>query len=79
MADPGGDPEGTGRNDRKGKTMRYLNKNRNQKGQGLVEYILIIALMGILTIAAVNQMADQTRRGFNKSTSSLSSEFNKIQ
>jgi len=30
---------------------------KNQRGQGLVEYILIVGLMGVLAIAAVNALS----------------------
>ena len=50
----------------------------NQKGQGLVEYILIVALMGILAIAAINKLSKETQNGFTKATKALSSEFGQI-
>ena len=50
----------------------------NRKGQGLVEYILIVALMGILAIAAINKLSDETKNGYTKATKSLSDEFKKI-
>jgi len=54
-------------------------KNRlNEKGQGLVEYILIVVLMGILAIGALTQMGDTTQDGFDKSTRAMNREFQKI-
>jgi len=44
---------------------------KNQKGQGLVEYILVVALMGILAITAVQKLSTQTTKGFNTSAQKL--------
>jgi len=43
-----------------------------------VEYILIVALMGILAIAAVNKLSTETQNGYSKATKNLSDEFKKI-
>jgi Flp pilus assembly pilin Flp len=59
----------------KGEAMPRL---RQRKGQGLVEYILIVALMGVLAIAAVNQLSDETQNGYDKATKSLRQEFRRI-
>ena len=58
--------------------MPILNGAKTKKGQGLVEYILIVALMGILAIAAVNALSDKTQSGYNAATKKLGSEFSKI-
>ena len=50
----------------------------NPKGQGLVEYILIVALMGILCITAINALSTKTKSGFTAATNKLGSEFSKI-
>jgi Flp pilus assembly pilin Flp len=50
----------------------------NRKGQGLVEYILIVALMGILAIAAINKLSEKTQDGFGKATHRLNDEFSRI-
>ena len=55
--------------------MRNLKKN---SGQGLVEYILIVALMGVLSIAAINALSSKTQSGFNAATTKLGTEFAKI-
>jgi len=44
---------------------------KNKRGQGLVEYILVVALMGILAITAVQKLSSQTTKGFNTSASKL--------
>ncbi len=58
--------------------MQNLNRQSDNKGQGLVEYILIVALMGILAIAAVNALSDKTQSGYNAATKKLGTEFSKI-
>ncbi len=58
--------------------MQNLSRNAGKSGQGLVEYILIVALMGILAIAAVNALSDKTQQGFHKATDRLGQEFNRI-
>jgi Flp pilus assembly pilin Flp len=55
--------------------MQHL---KSKKGQGLVEYILIVALMGILSIAAVNALSTKTQKGFTAATNKLGTEFAKI-
>ena len=37
---------------------------KNQKGQGLVEYLIIVALMGVATIAIVRTMGDVVSKRF---------------
>ena len=49
-----------------------------QKGQGLVEYILIVALMGIVAIGAINALSTKTKSGFTAATNKLDNEFSKI-
>lgn len=58
--------------------MPYLKRNLNRRGQGLVEYILIVALLGILSIAALNKLGSETRTGFEKSSTNLNKEFRRL-
>ncbi len=58
--------------------MPILNRHLGSKGQGLVEYILIVALMGILAIAAVNALSEKTQSGYNAATRRLGNEFQRI-
>lgn len=46
-------------------------KKIGTRGQGLVEYILVVALMGIMAIAAVQKLSTQTTKGFATSTQKL--------
>jgi Flp pilus assembly pilin Flp len=48
---------------------------KNNRGQGLVEYILIVMVMGILAITVVQQLATTTQTGFSTASSKLSSAF----
>ena len=50
----------------------------NKKGQGLVEYILIVALMGIIAIASINALSNETTHGYRSATNRLSTEFARI-
>ncbi len=58
--------------------MQNLKKKRNRKGQGLVEYILIIALMGIVAIGVIKELSSETQSGFTKATDQLNREFRRI-
>jgi len=55
--------------------MQNLKKTN---GQGLVEYILIVGLMGVLAIAAVNALSTKTQSGFRAATRTLGNEFSKF-
>jgi pilus assembly protein Flp/PilA len=41
------------------------NKLKNQKGQGMVEYALIVALIAIVAIAALTPLGNAIRSAFN--------------
>jgi Flp pilus assembly pilin Flp len=49
-------------------------KNRNNSGQGLVEYILIIALIALLVLGAVKLFGKKTRSGFEKAAKTIDKE-----
>ena len=51
---------------------------QNKRGQGLIEYILIVGLMGIVAIAAINALSDKTQSGFHAATKNLNTEFKKF-
>jgi len=44
---------------------------RNQKGQGLIEYLVIVALMGVATIAIVRTMGQAVSSRFANVTFAL--------
>jgi Flp pilus assembly pilin Flp len=43
----------------------------SKRGQGLVEYILIVVLMGILAIVAIQALGTKTQKGFKKAATDL--------
>ena len=58
--------------DREGKEMRALMRFwRERKGQGLVEYALIIALVSIAVIAALTLLGGGITTAFNTIVASL--------
>lgn len=44
---------------------------RNQRGQGLIEYMIIVALMGVATIAIVRILGEQVSNRFASITLAL--------
>jgi pilus assembly protein Flp/PilA len=44
---------------------------KNEKGQGLVEYLIIVALMGVATIAIVRTMNEVVTKRFASVTAAL--------
>ena len=44
---------------------------RNQRGQGLIEYMIIVALMGVATIAIVRILGEQVSNRFSSITYAL--------
>ncbi len=51
---------------------------RRKDGQGLIEYILIVGLMGVLAIAAINALSAKTQAGYRAATRELGDEFSKM-
>ena len=47
--------------------------HKEESGQGLVEYLLIIALLALATIAGVKDAANYVTNGFDKIGSTLNS------
>ena len=50
----------------------------NKRGQGLVEYVLVVVLMAIVAIGAIRLLSNSTQRGLTKSARALDQEFNAI-
>jgi hypothetical protein len=48
---------------------------KSKRGQGLVEYIMVVFLMAIATIAIVKKLGETTTRGFTKAEARLSQEW----
>ena len=47
-------------------------KRLNQKGQGMTEYILIVALIAVAVIGAVKYFGSKTKDGFSKAGDAVS-------
>jgi pilus assembly protein Flp/PilA len=45
--------------------MKWIKKRLNDKGQGLVEYVLIVALIAIVLVAAVKLFGTNVNKEFN--------------
>jgi Flp pilus assembly pilin Flp len=59
------------RTDRKEKVMPRL----NEKGQGLVEYILVVVVMAILAIGVIQRLGRSTQHGFTQASDGLDRAF----
>lgn len=49
--------------------------HKNRKGQGLVEYILIVFLIAIVCLGVVKKLGTSTEKGFTKAQTELQKEF----
>jgi Flp pilus assembly pilin Flp len=49
---------------------------RNQSGQGMTEYIIIVALIAVLSIGAVSMFGDNVRNLFGMAGNALSGDTN---
>jgi Flp pilus assembly pilin Flp len=47
----------------------------NKRGQGLVEYILVVVVMAILAIGVVQKLAKSTQSGFTQASDGLDKAF----
>jgi len=47
---------------------------KNQKGQGLVEYILIVALIALLVLGAVKFFGKKTRKGYEEAAKTIDTQ-----
>ncbi|HVK62511.1 MAG TPA: hypothetical protein VM432_13215 [Bdellovibrionales bacterium] len=52
---------------------------RNQKGQGLIEYLIIVALMGVATMAIVRVMSQSVSARFTEISYVLKGDKKKVQ
>ena len=46
-------------------------KQRNQRGQGLTEYIILVALIAVAAIAAVRYFGSRTKEGFQNAADAV--------
>jgi Flp pilus assembly pilin Flp len=49
---------------------------KNRRGQGLVEYILVVVLMGIFAIAFIQKLGKSTQTGFTSAANQMDQAFN---
>ena len=57
--------------------MNRLTKlHKDEAGQGLVEYILIVVVMGLLAVTAIRRLATSTQAGFTKASTDLTNALN---
>lgn len=52
--------------------MQNLNCNLGKRGQGLVEYILVVFLMAVIAITIVQKLGQTTQKGFTTANTNLS-------
>jgi len=57
--------------------MKGLSLAHSQKGQGMTEYILIVALIALFVIAGVKFFSKKTEQGFKDAGNAVSGEVNK--
>ncbi len=51
------------------------NISKNQKGQGIMEYVIISSLVGICCLVAVKQFGDVIQKRINNMKSQISNEI----
>lgn len=57
-----------------GKLLRFFQERRGQRGQGMTEYIIIVALVAIGAIAVVSIFGDNIRALFGTSANALAGD-----
>jgi Flp pilus assembly pilin Flp len=57
--------------------MRKVSNGRNRKGQGLTEYIIVVALVAIAAIGIVNIFGNQLRNQFSAIITAMSGSSQK--
>ncbi len=62
-----------------GKLLSLFRKRRGQRGQGMTEYIIIVALVAIGAIAVVTIFGDNIRALFGTSANALTGDPNTLQ
>ena len=53
-----------------------MRKIHNRKGQGLVEYVLILVLMALLTLGGIRLVGKKTHNAFVQAGTALQDEMN---
>ncbi len=55
--------------------MKTQDRILTRKGQGLIEYVLVVLLIAVATIGVVRAMGNSTHDGFQKANSELDRVF----
>lgn len=50
---------------------RNIRKRLNARGQGMTEYILIVALIAIFVIGGIKMFGSKTKQGFNDAANAV--------
>ena len=53
----------------------FKKARKNQNGQGMTEYIIIVGLVAILLVGAVTQFKDALKSTYNKSTQKIQNDI----
>lgn len=55
--------------------MTFLKKAKNQKGQGMMEYMIISGVVGILCLGAMKQFGDSIKQNIDTMKSRINKEI----
>lgn len=55
--------------------MKFVKKLKNQKGQGMMEYMIITAVVGILCLGAMNQFGTSIKKNITEMKAKINNEI----
>jgi len=55
--------------------MKFIKKMKNQKGQGMMEYMIITAVVGILCLGAMNQFGTSIKKNITEMKAKINNEI----
>lgn len=55
--------------------MQFLKRLKNQKGQGMMEYMIITAVVGILCLGAMKQFGDSINKNITEMKKKINQEI----
>ena len=73
LGHPGGRSKTNRRRHLKEEEMSRL---KNRRGQGIVEYVLILVLMAVLSVGALHYLGKQTHNGIAQASDALTDQMN---
>ena len=56
--------------------MQNLNRKLGKRGQGLVEYVLVVVLMGLLAIGSLKFLGQKTHNAFKTAGDAVDTQTN---